>query len=266
MLDYVIQQSSVPTPLVRDFSYGPNSSQRLDVYSAEQPSGRPAPLVVMLHGGVWESGSRGDVVKFITNCTSRRYVVAKIGYQVASEAMAPTATEDLRNAIECVRSRAAALDADSRRMLLAGFSAGAHLALLPALAPATAIGGPGSRARGIVSFWGITDVVDLWDDNHARSVARRWLPELPGRLALARRLSPINYDVAEAPTCCAVHSVHDNVVPLAHSERLVAKFQKAKRRVKRIKLSRQGHAAPSKDYPAIFGEIFRFLEGIGGME
>ena len=250
-----------PAPVVRDFPYGPNAAQRLDVYPAERAHGRPAPLAVLIHGGGWESGSRDDVVPFMRNFTSRGYVVANAGYRVASQATAPAAAEDVRNAIECARTRAAEWGADSRAMLLAGFSAGAHLALLAALAPSTAIGGPQSRVRGIVSFWGITDVADLLCGEHARDFARRWLPEPRGQMELARRLSPISYDVAEAPTLCAVHSVHDDVVPFAHSERLVAKFEKAKRRAKLIKLSHQGHAAPSKDYPAIFGEVFRFLDG-----
>jgi acetyl esterase/lipase len=229
-----------------------------------QSSGRPAPLVVLIHGGGWESGSRDDVVKFIPYFTSsQRYVVANIGYRVA---VAPAAAEDVRNAIESVRCRAAEWSADSRRMLLVGFSAGAHLALLSALAPSAVIGGPRSRVSGIVSFWGITDVADLLGGEHARDFARRWLPPQPMQLEFARRLSPINYDVSDAPPLCAVHSVHDNVVPFAHSEGLVMKWEKAKRRAKLIKLSHQGHGAPPEDYPAIFGEVFRFLDGTGGME
>ena len=143
-----------PAPAVRDCSYGPNSSQRFDVYPAAQSSGRPVPLVVLIHGGR--------------------------------------------------------------------------------------------------------------DGKHARDFARRWLPGQPGRLELARRLSPTNYDTDEGPTLCAVHSVHDNV-PFGQSEGLVMKWQEAKRRAKLLKLS-QGHAAPFKDDPAIFGEIFRFLERDRGIE
>jgi dipeptidyl aminopeptidase/acylaminoacyl peptidase len=80
---------------------------------------------------------------------------------------------------------------------------------------------------------------------------------------LARKLSPIDYDVDEAPPLCAIHSLHDEVVPFAHSERLVAKFQKAKRQAKLLELSHRDHAAPPEDYPAIFAEIFRFLDGAG---
>jgi acetyl esterase/lipase len=250
-----------PLPTARDVPYGSHASQRLDVYAGTRRSASPAPIAVMVHGGGWTGGSRDDNGGFIPHLTSRGYVVVNIGYRVASEAVAPAAAEDVRNAIECVRSRSVEWGADRSRTLLIGFSAGAHLALLAALAPPGAITGPQARACGIVSFWGITDVADLLEGPHMRDFARQWLPEGAGRLELARRLSPLSYDAAEAPDLCAVHSVRDDVVPFAHSERLVAKFLQAKRRARLIRLSHEGHAPREKDYQAIFAEVFRFLDG-----
>jgi acetyl esterase/lipase len=220
----------------------------------------------MMHGGGWINGSREDVARFVPPFTRRHYVVANIGYRTASEAKAPAAAEDIRNAVECLRSRASDWNADSDRMLLAGFSAGAHLAMLAALAPPEALGGPQSRPIGIVSFWGMTDLADLLDGENARDFARRWLPESHNRLEVARRLSPIQYSVADAPPLCAVHSVHDDVVPFVHSQRLVEKFQQANRPAKLIRLSHRGHAAPAEDYPMIFSQVFAFLAttGVGG--
>src|SRR5690349_14568693 len=79
VFSYASRASEAPTPSVRDFSYGPSSSQRLDVYAAPQESRLPAPVVVMIHGGGWVSGSRRDVAKFIPNFTSQRYVEPHLG-------------------------------------------------------------------------------------------------------------------------------------------------------------------------------------------
>jgi acetyl esterase/lipase len=253
----------VAPPRAADFSYGPSPHQHVDVYSAAQKPGHPAPLVMLIGGGGWQSAPRTDAVGFVPVFTSRGHVVANVGYRVTSEARAPAAAEDVRNAIEAARCHAAQLGADSRGMLLVGFSAGAHLALLSALAPTSDLAGPQSQPRAIVSFWGVTDFASLLSGDHANVAAQRWLPEGPERPALARRLSPINYDVSEAPALCAVHSVLDDVVPFWHSERLVAKYLKAGRPAKLIKLAHRGHAAPAKDYPKIFDEIFRFLDGLG---
>jgi acetyl esterase/lipase len=253
----------VSPPRAEDFSYGPNPDQRLDVYGAARDPGHPAPLVMLIGGGGWQSPPRADAVGFVPVFTSRGHVVANVGYRVTSEARAPAAAEDVRNAIEAARYRTAQWGADGRGMLLVGFSAGALLALLSALAPTGDLAGPQSQPRAIVSFWGVTDVADLLTGDHANVFAQRWLPESPERVSLARRLSPINYDVSAAPALCAVHSVLDDVVPFSHSERLVAKYRKAGRPAKLIKLHHRGHAAPEKDYPTIFDEIFRFLNGLG---
>jgi acetyl esterase/lipase len=250
-------------PLAIDFSYGPNPYQHLDVYNPANQPGHAAPLVILIGGGGWQNAPKPDAAGFVPMFTSRGDVVANAGYRVASEARAPAAAEDVRNAIEAVRDRAAHWGADSRGMLLVGFSAGAHLALLSALAPTADLAGPQSRPRAIVSFWGVTDLVDVLGGDHARLSAQRWLPESPERPALARKLSPISYDVSDAPALCAVHSVLDDVVPFSHSERLVAKYLKAGRPAKLIKLTHKGHAAPAKDYAWIFNEIFRFLDGLG---
>ncbi|MBK7925954.1 MAG: alpha/beta hydrolase fold domain-containing protein [Bryobacterales bacterium] len=218
---------------------------------------------MLIHGGGWEGGSRAEVARFIPYFTERRCVVANIGYRLTPEAVAPAAAEDVRNAIESVRARAAQWHADSGRMLLVGFSAGAHLALLAALAPPDAIGGPQCRARAVLSFWGVTDVVDLLSGENERAFARRWLPEGPERLELARRLSPMQYDAAGAPALYAAHSVHDHIVPFAQSQRLVARFQRARVPAHLNRLSHWGHTPSPEEYPAIFSEAFRFLAGIG---
>ena len=251
------------TPTRADISYGPSPRQNLDVYNSAQKPARPAPLVVLIGGGGWQNPPKPDAAGFGRVFTSRGDVVANAGYRVASEARAPAAAEDVRDAIEAARYHAAEWGANGREMLLVGFSAGAHLALLSALAPASDLAGPQSRPRAIVSFWGVTDFADLIDGDHPSAYAQRWLPDGPERPALARKLSPINYDVSEAPALCAVHSVLDDVVPFSHSERLVAKYLKAGRPAKLIKLNHKGHAAPAEDYPGIFAEIFRFLGVLG---
>ena len=253
----------VSPPRAIDFFYGPSPYQHLDVYNSAQEPGRAAPLVILIGGGGWQSAPKPDAAGFVPMFTSRGDVVANAGYRVTAEARAPAAAVDVRNAIEAVRRYAGQWRADSRAMLLVGFSAGALLALLSALAPTSDLAGPQSHPRAVVSFWGVTDLADLLDGDHARLSAQRWLPESSERSSLARRLSPITYDVSEAPALCAVHSVLDDVVPFSHSERLVAKYLKAGRPAKLIKLTHKGHAAPKKDYPGIFDEIFRFLDGLG---
>ena len=58
------------------------------------------------------------------------------------------------------------------------------------------------------------------------------------------------------PPLCAVHSIHDDIVPFSHSRRLVAKVQAAGRAARLIESTHPGHAAP----PLFARMIFAFVE------
>ncbi len=197
--------------------------------------------------------------------TERGCSVANVDYRLAPEALAPAAAEDVRNAVVCVKSKAAAWKSDGGRIILAGFSAGAHLALVAALAPEEIIGGPRSKVLGIVSFWGIPDLVNLLPGgDHARDFARRWMPrDAPPELAKA--LSPVLYDLSASPRppLCALHSVHDDVVPFAHSERFVSKYRQSGGTAELVRLTHRDHAAPRRDYATILPRVFGFLSSSG---
>jgi acetyl esterase/lipase len=254
-----------PRLLAKDVGYGASVSQRFDIYGPAQEEGRSmAPWAMLIHGGGWVNGSRDDVTQFIPELTSRGYVVANTGYRLAEEAKAPAAAEDIRTAIAVVRAKIAPW-ADADRMLLIGLSAGAHLALLSALAPETEVGGPQSHPRAVLSLWGVTDVADLLAGAHAQDFARQWLSGAVDVESLARRMSPVSYDVTGAPYVCAAHSVYDSVVPFSHSETLVQNFRVAGKPADLLRLSHPDHGAPQREYPAIFAETFRLLNATGVM-
>lgn len=242
-----------------DLAYGPEPSQRLDVH----PSPEPGPLLILLHGGGWESGSRAELQDLIPSLMQHGYTVANLDYRTTSEAKAPAAAEDVRRAIEWVSSRAGNWGADPSRMVLMGFSAGAHLALLAALAPDTAIEGPQCHPAAIVSFWGVTDVAPLLEGPDQRDFAVNWLPDTPNRAELARALSPLNYELTDAPPLCAVHSVFDDVVPFEQSKALVEKYLRAGRPAELISLRFLGHQAPPEESTAILAQVFDVLERFG---
>ena len=108
---------STPTPWAANIAYGPHTAQRLDVYAPRPKLARPAPIVVLIHGGGWERGSRSDNLGFIPFFTVQGYAVANIDYQLAADALAPAAAVDVRNAVEFVRIHAAEWNADPEPMM-----------------------------------------------------------------------------------------------------------------------------------------------------
>ncbi len=132
-----------------------------------------------------------------------------------------------------VAAHAAELNADPRRIVLSGHSAGGHLALMAGLAPPNPeLDGncpwrEAPQVAALVNWFGITDVADLLDGSNRRDFAVKWIGGQPNGSDLARRLSPPRYVRADAPPVITAHGDVDDTVPYAHAERLHAALRRA---------------------------------------
>ena len=109
-------QSAAPRELP-DLPYvtGGSERQKLDLYLPAVPAGAPArPLVVWVHGGGWEAGSRRDFPGRML--VARGFVVASIGYRLSQEAKYPAQIEDVKAAVRWLRAHAAGYGIDPQRV------------------------------------------------------------------------------------------------------------------------------------------------------
>ena len=109
----------------------------LDLYVPAGLEG-PVPVVVYVHGGGWQRGSRRDPpplldADFYEQIAAQGLAVAAVDYRLSGEARFPAPLEDVRAAVGWVRDHAADYGLDPGRVFLWGDSAGGHLALLAAL-------------------------------------------------------------------------------------------------------------------------------------
>ena len=98
--------------------------------------GGPHPCLVAVHGGGWRNAVT-DVYDYLGPwLAARGYAVFAITYRLASEKAKafPEAVQDVRAAVQFVRTRASEFGIAADRVGLIGDSAGAHLAALVALA------------------------------------------------------------------------------------------------------------------------------------
>ncbi|KOU74589.1 lipase [Streptomyces sp. MMG1533] len=139
-------------------AYGDHPDQVIDFYAphVEVVPGVPAPLVVVLHGGAWrEPYDRRHISPFADFLARRGFAVASVEYrrgsggegEGAAGAVAgrwPDTFDDVAAALDALPAlvRERLPQADPRRMVVTGHSAGGHLALwvaarhlLPADAP-----------------------------------------------------------------------------------------------------------------------------------
>ena len=145
--------------------------------------------------------------------------------------------EDGRCALRWVIQNAGKFLFDVDRLVVTGDSAGSHLALTAGMLPESAgLHGrcPGPEAlkvAGIVNWSGVTDVVDVVEGANQPPYAVRWLENVPDRLEVARRASPIQYVRAGLPAIVTVHGDADVVAPYSHAVRPHQALDEAKVRI-----------------------------------
>lgn len=117
----------------RDLAYGADPRQRLDVYTPKQRGTGRAPVLVFFYGGGWTSGRRQDYAFAGHALASRGFVVVVPDYRVAPAHPYPDFVQDAAAAVRWARDHAADYGGDPGRIVLAGHSAGAYLAMMLAM-------------------------------------------------------------------------------------------------------------------------------------
>ena len=178
---------------------------RLDVYQS-RTSTTPAPTLVWMHGGNWVGGSKEASLLSLLPFLQMGWTVVNVDYRLVTVAPAPAAVEDCRCALRWVYDHAKDYNVDANRIVVAGNSAGGQLALMSAMAPASAGldgGCPAAqpvRVAAVINWYGFPSLVDVLEGPGANAAVGNWIGSGPGRQDLARRLSPKGGGAATGPS------------------------------------------------------------------
>ncbi len=111
-----------------DLCYGHDERQRLDLFSPEGEG--PWPLLVFIHGGYWQLGSK-DAWSFLApGWLQKGIALANLGYRLLPAVTLEDVVADVRAGLDYLAENAEALHLDVSRVLVTGVSAGAHLAAM----------------------------------------------------------------------------------------------------------------------------------------
>ena len=247
---------------------------KLDVYAQRStPDRPPSPVVIYIHGGGWVRGTKeNSVLSAVLPYIAMGYSVVNVEYRLGNVSLAPAAIEDCRCALRWVVAHAKDYKLDPDRIVVAGASAGGHLALTTGML---------TRAAGfdrmcqeenepkvaaIVNFFGITDVADLLDGPNKKPFpeswpyAVQWLGNQPNRAEIAKASSPLTYVRAGIPPVISIHGDADNLVPYQHSVRLQDALQKAGVAHELITVPGGGHGVfPPDQWQRAYAAIEKFL-------
>lgn len=210
---------------------------KLDVYARRSTT--PTPTVIYIHGGGWVRGTKESYQLRLLPYLAMGYSVVNVEYRLADVSLAPAAIEDCRCALRWVVAHAKDYGLDPDRLVIAGDSAGGHLALTTGMLSTSAgfdrtCQTPGEpKVAAIVDLYGITDIADLLDGPDKKPIPEnwpytvQWLGNQPNRAALAKATSPLTYVRAGVPPTISIHGDADPTVPYTHSVRLQDALQKA---------------------------------------
>ncbi len=126
--------SSGGVAVSKNILYGDEPLQDLDIYypkrlaqamKARRTISESYPMVVFVHGGSWENGSKEEYAFVGQSLAQAGYVTAVINYRKAPEYVYPDYVEDTAKAIAWSYKNAASFHADPQRLGVVGHSSGA---------------------------------------------------------------------------------------------------------------------------------------------
>lgn len=174
-----------------DLPCGPAAKERLDFYPAYRSG---APLLVFIHGGWWRSLDKSDFTFIVPGYRREGFNVALTNYTLAPEATIEEIVLQQLRALAWLYRNAERLEFDRNRIVVAGHSAGGHLAamMMAALWPTFAPDLPSDLIKGGVLMSGLYDLepvchadfvnVDLkLDARRALTLSPGCMPESAGR-------------------------------------------------------------------------------------
>jgi acetyl esterase/lipase len=251
---------------------------KLDVYRRRDVTA-PQPTLVFYHGGGWITGSKEQSFMGIMPWLEMGWNVVNVEYRMARTALAPAAVEDALCALRFVTSQANAktYNIDTTKIVLAGESAGGHLALAAGMTPATtgltnicAGGGfAGSenavpKVAAIINWYGITDVVEMLSGPNARSYAVQWVGSAKDRDEVAKSVSPLTYVRAGLPPILSIHGDKDPIVPYSQNVRLRDALSKVGVQNELFTVPGAGHGNfKPEERTQIYVKIREFLSKLG---
>lgn len=228
----------------RNVEFSPGLS--LDIYRPQSRTEAPIPAVLVIHGGGWNHGGKGDYEKFNRWLANNGYAAFDVDYRLAGpQVQFPAQADDVTAALRWIEDHANEYGVAPDRIAMLGRSAGAQLALLTAYKSANTVrahDGTQPRetpdhkyapVRAVVAFYGPTDMV--WGYNNIVDpdvINSRFLLEnyLGGNPDTAKEsyasASPINFVTPTCPATLLIHGKLDNIVALHHSDVLFEKLTK----------------------------------------
>ena len=201
-----------PFERTANLAYRPEPRQRLDVYVPEAPTRDLRAVIVFIHGGSWNSGSK-DQYRFVGSSLAERGFIAVLpNYRLNPAVRFPDFVADAAEAVTWTLRNIAGYGGDPQRVFVMGHSAGAHIALLLSLDRQylAAAGASADDLRGVI---GLSGPYDFKIDSDLLRAVFGSAPDI-------QQTQPVHFARGDAPPMLLIHGTEDVVCWAKHSIRL----------------------------------------------
>ena len=247
-----------------EYTYGKDKMQAIDLYPGSSDK-----VLIWIHGGGWLVGDkRADrwVRRFHRHFIDHQeYNVFMIGYRVGRNT-APQAVEDVICAYQKIETIIDNENFSSNDIIVAGASAGGHLALMLGLNEVknTDACKYKKKPKAVVNLFGITDLKktsDYLDDNKfftQSNYVKSWISPNDSLSDMSYSYSPVNLNTTNIPNILTIHGTDDSWVPYNQAEIL---HEKLKGNHILVTIEKGGHYRFKKDQNEYIGsKIDEFLK------
>ncbi len=244
--------------------YGTDPKQTLDVYLPAGRSIEETPLLIYIHGGAWIDGSKSEFLDFqsLMEKSFPEYAFVSIDYRLFNLNNGgnkfPTQENDVLKSIEYILSKTAGWNI-SNKIILAGASAGGHLALLHGYKHQD-IG----NILAVIAFFPPTDLAPFSEFN---SITSALLSGLTGgtpaeQPRIYNASSPATFVNENSIPTVFFHGTTDAVVPISQSEILKKELESFKLPFLYKSVPGQGHGFTEATYATLIQEASVYLKTV----
>lgn len=266
---------AITTKKIANLTYAtPEGSKPLliDLYLPE-PSGKPVPVVLWVHGGGWMMGDKEWCPA--AYLVPKGYAAASISYRFTQVAPFPAQLHDCKAAVRWLREHAKEYNLDADHIGVWGASAGGHLVALLGLtngdkevegeAGGEAGSSPSSAVQCVVDWFGPMDLRYVAKPGVTDDGANGMVTALVGGTgdlvaANATLASPITHVSKDDVPFLIMHGDKDTLVELRHSEMLDKALHDVGVESTLVVLPGAGHGGKQFGEPKVIQQITEFFE------
>ena len=191
---------------------------KLDLAMPKERGAAPRPAIIYIHGGGWTKGDkRGQGIGSVLAYAAKGFVSMSVNYRLDVDKKA--CIEDVKCATRWLRAHSEVYNVDPNRIGAAGNSAGAHLALMLAVCPASA---------GLEGDGPYQEYSSMVQAAHCAST-----PIMPGfrggkgKNQDVRKIQPMTYISGDVPPLYFIHGTEDTKAPVRYVDGFVKGLREA---------------------------------------